>query len=739
MTFATPLPWWAVASVLAAAVLLAWHVYRAAPLSNGRRFTLAALRVITLVTIVLLLMRPLSPGGAEPGDAVVLFLVDTSRSMGIEDVGGARRIDHARTILVEELLPALTPHFPVEVLGFGEALAAAAPETLTASARQSDVAGALAALQERYRGRAVAGVVLLSDGGETPVPDGGSRTPAAEHAPVFPIAVGSTSITGDREVLSVTVAEAVLDEARVDIAAAAVSHGYGSAAIELRLLENGRPIDLRRIAPAASGSPVHATFQVEPGTGAPTIYTVEIPAAAGELVPENNTRSVLVQPPSRPRRVLLMQGAPGYEHSFLRRAWSGDPGLEIDSVVRQGRNDQGADTFYIQASPARSAALATGYPASRQDLFAYDAVVLANVEGSFLSNDQLQATRDFVSQRGGGLLVLGAQSFLRGGLVGTPLEEALPLDRADRGGDVLPAAAVPARAPNRVRLTPQGEAHPVMQLGRGEETRKRWDAVPALAATAPLGGPRPGASVLAVTGGAGGGARALVAVQRYGEGRTMVFTGEAAWRWRMLLPASDRSYDTFWRQALRWIALPAVDPVTVTTPAGAAAGEAVGIGVMARSATFEALPEPEVEIRVTRPDGRVDSLVLARDGTRGTEGLFSGRYRAEMPGVHRVTADVREAGGRVTTAAKSILVGGADLEMADPRVNLPVLQRLAAASGGRMVTAGETSVLLDSLRAGIPAATRRLQRDLWHTGWSFAAILNLLALEWILRRRWGLR
>jgi hypothetical protein len=31
----------------------------------------------------------------------------------------------------------------------------------------------------------------------------------------------------------------------------------------------------------------------------------------------------------------------------------------------------------------------------------------------------------------------------------------------------------------------------------------------------------------------------------------MVFAGEASWRWRMLLPATDRSYETFWKQALR--------------------------------------------------------------------------------------------------------------------------------------------------------------------------------------------
>ena len=137
----------------------------------------------------------------------------------------------------------------------------------------------------------------------------------------------------------------------------AVSHGHGTAPIELRLLENGRPIEVRRATPAADGIPVREIFHVSPNAGAPTVYTIEIPAAAGDLVPENNTRSVLVQPPTRPRRVLLVQGAPGFEHSFLQRAWSGDTGLEVDSVVRKGKNEQGGDTFYVQAVRPRALAL----------------------------------------------------------------------------------------------------------------------------------------------------------------------------------------------------------------------------------------------------------------------------------------------------------------------------------------------------------------------------------------------
>jgi uncharacterized membrane protein len=736
VTFANPLSPWAFALVAAAAFAVAWMTYRRAPLSRGARIVLTALRYSTLLLLVLFLMRPVARSSdGDARDAIVPILVDTSRSMSIQDAEGQRRIVRARAIVAETLLPALSPKFRTELLAYGDDLSALPVDALHAGARRSDVSGALRAVRDRYRGQPVAGIVLLSDGGDT---SGTGEAIAGEGPPIFPVAVGSETAGRDREVLSVTSAEAVLDDSRVDLAASVVGHGNGTAPLVVRLLENGRPLEVRQLTPPGDGMPVQARFRVAPDRGVPTIYTVEIPAAAGELVPENNTRSVLVQPPARRRRLLLVEGAPGFEHSFLKRALVSDSGLEVDSVVRKGRNEQGVDTFYVQAVRSRSGALSSGYPQRVEDLFQYDAIVLANVDGNQLGRAQLEATRDFVGRRGGGLLVLGAHSFLRSGLVETSILEVLPLDIGGRSRAAVPAVA--GRGTNRVALTPSGEEHPVMQLGAGaDDTRKRWDAVPALASTAALGDPRPGASVLAMTTGAGGTAQPLVAVQRYGEGRSMIFAGEAAWRWRMMLPAADRSYDTFWRQAIRWLAIASPDPISVSTPPAASTGDSLPIRITARSPSFELLGDVTVDVRLTPPDGRLHQLRAGRETASASDGMYVVHYRADQPGVYKVVAEARRGGQSAGIGAASFLVGGADVEMTDPRVNERLLQRLAQNSGGRMVASGETAILADALRAAVPAAVLSVRRELWHTGWSFAAIVLFLGAEWLLRRQGGMR
>lgn len=335
--------------------------------------------------------------------------------------------------------------------------------------------------------------------------------------------------------------------------------------------------------------------------------------------------------------------------------------------------------------------------------------------------------------------MIGAQSFLGRGLAGTPIENALPVEMSRR---VEPASnGGAARGTNRVAITDVGFLHPVTQLAASrEENVKRWKALPPLAAAASLGTAKPGAAILATTGGSGGASRLLIAVQRYGDGRSMIFAGEASWRWRMMLPSTDRTFETFWRQAVRWISIGATDPVTLWPPPGAAPGDEVTLQAAVRTPEFAPLRGAAVDLRVVGPDGRVQELKAAAEtSSKGDPSVFGVRFIPDVPGIYRATVTARAGRAEVGSATNAFLVGGADQEMTDPRVNTDLLDRLAAATGGRVFAMSDASALGDALERGAASASLAIQRDLWHNAWSLLFVIGLLAAEWILRRRWGLR
>jgi hypothetical protein len=310
----------------------------------------------------------------------------------------------------------------------------------------------------------------------------------------------------------------------------------------------------------------------------------------------------------------------------------------------------------------------------------------------------------------------------------------------DRRGGVVRASLAPGdvASHNKVTLTPEGETHPIMRLGATtDDTRKLWAALPALAASAPLGAPRPGATILALTKSPDGGVFPVVAVQRYGQGRSMVFAGEASWRWKMMAASTDRSYEFFWRQATRWLSSAAPEPVTIGVPDSPEPGDAIAIDVDARDAGFAPVADATIDATLTLPGGATQPIRLRHADAAG------GRYTAALgtgqPGLYRIHAEARRGTAVLGSADRWMYVGGADREFADPRLNEGFLRRIARTSGGRYVRAADASKIATWLTETVPQNAAPERRDLWHEPWAFALVIVLLSTEWILRRRWGLR
>ena len=738
--FANPVPWWVAVPLVVALLWVAWQAYARVgeQFGKARRLALVTLRSASLVLLAVLLMQPvLTEPNPDQAGRIVPILVDTSRSMGLADDGGPTRLAEARALVRDRLLPALKGGFQADVLSFGQRLSTAdEPPQAEAGAARTDLGGALRDLRQRYRGQRLAGVVVISDGADT---GPGDPIAAARDmgVPVYAIGAGSGTMATDREVSGVTASERSPVNALVRIGATVVGHGPERGSFDVRVLENGALSQVKTVAPVEPGIPVSVEFRVAPPKDGATVYTIEIPVAPGEVVEENNRRRVLVRPAGRRRRVLLLQATPGYDHSFLTRALLHDAAVELDTVVRKGRNDRGDATFYIQGEASRAASLSEGFPEKKEALFVYDALILANLDIATLPPEHLEDAADFVANRGGGLLVVGTRAFDNEGLRAIPLGSVLPVDLTDAGRAVVPTA-FDADQPNRVLVTEEGSRHPIMQLGPSKEASlERWTEMPALAATAVTGRPRAGATVLARTLVPGRGASPLVVVQRYGNGRSMVFAGDGSWRWRMMRPSDDRTYETFWRQTIRWLAEGAPDPVSMSVPDDVVAGDDTRATVTVRDGSFVPVPNADVSVDVIAPDGRRESLPAGVTGP--STGQYATGFKAVSNGIYRLRARATVAGASLGTADEWVLVGGSDPEFVEPWLNQDLLRRVAEASGGRVLGEGEIGTLRDVLVSGAPDRAPPVVRALWHGPWTFLALVALLGTEWSLRRAWGLR
>jgi Mg-chelatase subunit ChlD len=130
-------------------------------------------------------------------------------------------------------------------------------------------------------------------------------------------------------------------------------------------------------------------------------YTVKVRALQYDTLLDNNTASGLVFTTGKPR-VLLVESDPKLAKHL---AWA----LEQEGIQVDVRPPQ-------------------GMPDSLNDLQNYELLILSNVPATALTQRQMEITRTYVQDLGGGLIMLGGdQSFGMGGYYKTVLEEILPV------------------------------------------------------------------------------------------------------------------------------------------------------------------------------------------------------------------------------------------------------------------------------------------------------------------------
>src|SRR6185369_8493219 len=169
--------WPIVAFLVAAMLALAWG-YRRASAGGAIRGVCIFLKGLGLLTLAACLLEPLWSGErARPGSNLFLVLADNSEGMQIKDQGETR----SRGELLHAMLAAdkadwraaLDENFQVRRYLFDSRVQSTRDfSELAFDGRASAIGSALRTIADRYKGQPLAGVVLLTDGNATDLPDG---------------------------------------------------------------------------------------------------------------------------------------------------------------------------------------------------------------------------------------------------------------------------------------------------------------------------------------------------------------------------------------------------------------------------------------------------------------------------------------------------------------------------------------------------------------------------------------
>lgn len=736
------LPVWLVLALaaLAVAVTIATLARPGRPLGTVTRVALGALRAAAVVVLAWALCRPVLVVAETLAQRnVVAVLVDDSRSMRIEDVAGAPRsgtVQHLAGGADSALLKALAARYQVRVYrtsGTGRVPAAGA---LPFDGARSRLLDAVTRVEDELSGTPVAGVVLLTDGAENGSSDAGTSIGdhlavlRARAVPVYPVGIGSTRFTKDLEIASVSGPRLALRNASVLLDVVVTHRGFAGTTLPVVVEDSGRIVARASVTLSRDAEATAVRLRVPAPDAGARLLAVRIPVQPGELVQENNERRAMLTVRDRREKVLYVEGEPRPEIKFARRAVAGDEQLQLVTLLRSAKDK------YLRLGVDDSLELVNGFPTTRAELFRYRAIVLGSIEASFFSGDQMRMIGDFVSERGGGLLVLGGrEAYAEGGYLGTAVADALPVEMeasSRRESERLETVqAVP---------TADGVRHAALQVAPTDSAvSTRWRTLPPLTTVNLLARAKPAATVLLQGRVADNGpVRPLLVAQRYGRGRVLALGAQDDWLWQLHadIAVDDSTHEILWRQMLRWMLNDVPDRVEAVADEEGVMGDAIPLRAIVRDSAFLPRNGASVSASVMAPDGSVQEVPF--DWSADRDGEYVARFVPAANGVHQVR--VRAIAGRDTSLSPATFVRVAEPveEFFGAERRDALLDQLARETGGRTYDAGNAADVARDLTYSTSGSSEVKRLDLWDAPIVFLVLLALLATEWVLRRRRGL-
>ncbi len=742
---------WILLIVFLVGLALTLAAYRRVPpgISPRLKTTLTALRTVSLALLLFLIAQPaVLFKVTERERPSIPILVDVSQSMNTRDEKSAPRLEAVKRALQSDALERLRKSADVRLYQFAQTILPISQFPnfpISSSNRRTFIASALrhVAQEESSRHNRPAAVVLFSDGQDNSDEDALAAAKSL-NAPIYAVGVGSASTPPDLAVRSVAAPTAVFPGTLISVESNVGGNaGNGRRAVPVSLGEVGNGL---RAVPVAS-KPANltnrqdqkVTFELLPKGAGTHRYTVSVPTLPNEFIVENNRANFQVNVVGRKLKVLYIEGYPRWEYKFLKRVLEEDKDIAFLSLV--GKPD---GTFYAQG-PLVPADRPADFVFNKKQLFGFDVIIFGDIAARQFTPAHLDMIRDFVEKRGGGFIMLGGfRSFAAGGYRGTPIEEILP---------VYVAQTISLRymvdKEFRWKLTPQAQTFPPLTLDENPQRNQQiWASLPPLSGGNVVGRVKANARVYAEyppdiipsRDGYGAASRAILASHEYGRGKSAALTVDSTWRWyfEALKKGEDKGYFTrFWRQLLRQLANPDADrKVNLTLDRKRCEiGDTVTLTAYVKDENFDPARAANVSAFITQPSGKREPLTLRPDPQN--VGTYVATWRPSQQGNYQITTSAT-VGGQKQSDETDFTVTSSFIELQNVSLNEPLLQQLAAATGGKYDRLSNYERLLDDLK--LQGRTVSYRKE-WHLSASplpYVVLVLVLCVEWILRRRNGL-
>ncbi len=781
LTFSDGTHPWLLAGVLVLAVGLLFWAYRPAP-SRGLRTVCFLLKTVALLALAFCLLEPLWTGQrAKPGANLFAIVADNSQGLQIRDLGETRsRGELLRNQLAVEprnWQARLADDFELRRHQFDSRLQSVRDfSELNFEGRSSALGSALQSIRERYRDRPVAGVLLFTDGNATDLPDG--LPDLTGLPPIFPVVIGQPEAPTDVALRQVTVSESAFEDAPVSIQAEVAASGDSSRRLVARITdEQGKKVKEQGVDAPRSDRSVNTRLTVRPEKPGISFYRLEVTEAGGgtnnEATLANNRRVIVADHGRDTYRILYVAGRPNWEFKFLNRAAQGDKQVQLVALIRVakrepkfeflGRVGESSNPLFrgfgeqsreeverydqpviVRLNTQDELELRSGFPRTPEELYGYHAVIVDDLEAAFFAPDQAQVLQKFVSERGGGFLMLGgAESFQQGGYHRTPIGDMLPV--------YLDRSPPPTSGTERpFTLAREGWLQSWARLRENEDAEnKRLASMPAFGVFNPIREPKPGASVIGtvtIATNTPHPPQPALVTQRFGRGRTAALLIGDFWRWGMQGSEAREDMEKAWRQMLRWLVSDVPNRVDLAVePVAGDANGAVELQVRVRDAQFQPLDNVSVSVVVEPvlydliPGANTNAIRLTAEPALNEAGLYRLTYVPRLTGGFRATAYATNAAGAEEGRAEagwSTDLAAEEFRSLTP--NVALLEKLAQTTGGEVVKTSQLNDLVDRLPQKAAPVMEAWTQPAWHTPWLFALALGCLLTEWGLRRWKGL-